>query len=58
MPNIPQYLSTAEVAEAKGVDVRTIHRMVERGELTPVIKGKGIRGPMWFTPDVLEDVAS
>lgn len=55
---MPNLVTTAEVARRLGVDVRTVHRMVQRGELVPVVKGEGIRGPMFFDAAVLERVAS
>lgn len=52
---MPNLLTTAEVARRLNVDVRTVHRMVERGELTPFVKGEGIRGPMFFEADALPE---
>lgn len=46
----PEYLPTAEVARALEVDVRTVHRMVSRGKLTPAIKAPGLRGAYLFSP--------
>lgn len=39
---------TADVAEILGVDVRTVHRMVKRGDLIPAAIGRGTRGSMVF----------
>jgi excisionase family DNA binding protein len=44
-------LTTAQVAKRLGVDVRTIHRWVKRGTLTPALKATGIRGPLFFDED-------
>lgn len=41
-------ISTASLAKKWGVDVRTIHRMVARGQLTPYIVGPGERGAYMF----------
>lgn len=53
MPNYghmptPDLIPTAEVARIYGCDVRTVHRMVESGRLTPAIKAPGQRGAMLF----------
>lgn len=41
-------LTTAELADRWGVSVRTIHRKVETGELTPAVKLPGLRGAYLF----------
>lgn len=54
MPNVhgmtttPDLIPTAEVARIYGCDVRTVHRMVARGVLTPAIKAPGKRGALLF----------
>ena len=48
MPQTPDLLPTAEVASIYGCDVRTVHRLVERGRLTPAIKAPGKRGALLF----------
>ncbi len=48
MPTNPILIPTVEVARIYGRDVRTIHRMVARGILTPAIKAPGTRGAMLF----------
>lgn len=42
------YDGTAEAAERLQVSVRTIHRLVARGELTPVAKLPGSTGAYLF----------
>ena len=37
-------ITTAEAALLLGVTVSTVNRMAARGELTPVVKGAGLRG--------------
>jgi excisionase family DNA binding protein len=46
-----QLLTTAELARLIQVDVRTVHRMVERGEIKPHIKVPGQRGAYLFQRD-------
>lgn len=48
MSQTPDLLPTAEVASIYGCDVRTVHRLVERGRLTPAIKAPGKRGALLF----------
>jgi len=48
MPQQTNLLTTAQAAQRLGVDVRTIHRKVKRGELTPALKATGLRGPLFF----------
>jgi DNA-binding transcriptional MerR regulator len=43
-------IPTAEVARLAGVTVKTVHRWVESGQLTPVVIAPGIRGPRLFDP--------
>jgi phage terminase Nu1 subunit (DNA packaging protein) len=44
----PDLIPTAEVAAIYGCDVRTVHRLVERGRLAPAIKAPGKRGALMF----------
>ncbi len=53
MPNIG-LMTTAEVAAAWGVNVRTVNRDVKRGTLQPAAKAPGLRGAHLFDP---KDVA-
>lgn len=39
---------TAEVARILGRDVRTVHRLVASGQLTPAVRAPGIRGALLF----------
>lgn len=48
-------LSTSEVANELGKDVRTVHRMIEAGTLIPVLKLPGRTGAYVFEPS---DVAA
>ncbi len=41
-------LPTAEVARLAGVNVKTIHRWVEAGRLTPAVVAPGPRGARLF----------
>lgn len=43
-----ELLSTQEAAELTGLSVATINRWTASGKLTPVHKGKGIRGTNVF----------
>ena len=43
-----EYRGTTEAAEMLGVSVRTIHRLVARGQLVPVAKLAGQRGAYLF----------
>ena len=46
-------LGTTEAAEPLGVSVRTVHRLVTDGRLTPAAKLPGLRGAYLFaTADV------
>jgi len=44
-------LSTADIARQHGVHVRTVHRWVEKGQLTPTLKAPGKTGALLFHPD-------
>lgn len=53
MHNTDQLVDTATAAERLHVDRSTFTRWVKAGKITPVAKGAGIRGPMFFSaPDV------
>jgi len=49
MANIPP-LSTKQVADELSVDRSIITRMVQSGEIRPIVRGEGIRGAMFFSP--------
>lgn len=57
MPKVPHLLPTAEAAQKLNCDVRTIHRMVARGDLTPVVQAPGLRGAMLFDSEEIERLA-
>lgn len=48
MPDVSDLVSTAEIAQEWDVDVRTVHRWVERGLLTPCLRAPGRRGAYLF----------
>lgn len=50
-------MPTSEVADKLGRTVRQVHYLIEAGQLAPVMKGKGIRGPMFFDPDDVDRLA-
>ena len=54
MQNLSHLKPTAEVADQIGKSVATITRYVKAGRITPVLKGDGIRGQMWFRPEDVE----
>ena len=41
--------TTAEAAAFLGKSIRTVVRMAREGEITPAVKGPGIRGAYFFT---------
>lgn len=51
-------LSTAEVAELRGVSPRTVNRWVREGKLTPAAQAPGPKGARMFRAADLEGVAS
>lgn len=50
-------IGSAEAARILGVDVRTVHRRVERGELPALGKLDGYKGPYIFDRDRIEAIA-
>lgn len=48
MPTTPDLITAAEVARIYGCHVRTVHRLVERGDLEPAMKAPGLRGALFF----------
>lgn len=44
----PDLITTSEAAQLLGCDVRTVHRMVQRGDLTPAQKFPGYKGAYLF----------
>lgn len=57
MPTL-DLLTTAEVAELLGRDVRSIHRAATRGDLPYAHKGKGLRGAFTFDARIIRELAS
>lgn len=45
------YLTTADVAALTGYSVRTVHRWIRAGQLTPVMKLPGTSGAYLFSAD-------
>jgi excisionase family DNA binding protein len=54
MPKTSDLIPTSEVARLRNVDVRTVHRWVTRGELTPAVKAPGLRGALLFRREDVE----
>lgn len=50
-------MPTADVASRLGVHVRTVHRYVERGWITPSVTFPGPRGALMFDPRDVELLA-
>ena len=57
-PALPELLLTRDVAERLGVDVRTVHRWVNAGQLVAVKRMPGRTGSLVFTSDVVERFAA
>lgn len=53
-----ELLSTAEAATLLQVSPSAVSRMVAREELTPQFKAPGKRGPMFFDPKQVADLAA
>lgn len=53
MSNI-ELLTSAEVAQRLGVDVRTVARWANSGRLPTAIKAPGLRGVRMFRPEDVE----
>jgi excisionase family DNA binding protein len=50
-------LTSRQVAERLGVDLRTVHRMADDGRLPSAGKLPGLTGAYLFDPAVIDDVA-
>ena len=48
MTNTGHLISTVQAAQILGVSVKTVRRLVERGELDLALKAEGLRGPMFY----------
>lgn len=53
-----ELMTTAQVAERFGVDVRTVARWVNAGRLIPAVTGSGLRGPRFFRPEDVDALAA
>ena len=53
-PNVAHMLTTSQAAEALGVDVSTIARLANAGDLKVAFKAPGVRGAMFFDPAEVE----
>ncbi len=51
-------LLTSEVADRLGRTVRQVHYLVEAGRIEPAMKGNGLRGPMLFHADDVDQLAA
>jgi len=49
-------VTTRHVADRLGVTPRQVARLVERGELTPVVKAPGPTGAFMFNADEVDDL--
>lgn len=59
MPKIQDDLiGVAEASELTGLDRRTIHRKVDRGELKAAVKLPGLRGAYLFRRSDIEQIAA
>lgn len=47
-------MTTRDVADTLGISTATVHRLVERGDLTPAAKAPGKRGAYLFAADEVE----
>lgn len=51
-----ELLGTAEAAQALNVHRSTLTRMVQAEKIKPAIRGKGLRGEMFFRPREVQRV--
>lgn len=58
MPTSTPLLTTTEVAQRLGVDVRTVHRMVANGRLVPEQKLPGRTGSFVFAPEAIDALSA
>lgn len=56
MPNTDNLIPTAEVARLNGVNVRTVHRWVDKGVIKPAAKAPGLRGALLFNAADVQNV--
>lgn len=51
-------LTTRQVADHFGVTPQTVAKWVAVGRLTPALRAPGVRGSMFFSPDLLTPAAA
>ncbi|HEY5201640.1 MAG TPA: helix-turn-helix domain-containing protein [Acidothermaceae bacterium] len=54
MPEYPHLISSAQVAAKLGKDIRSVHRMVARGEIPTAGKMPGVRGAYLFDAEAID----
>lgn len=54
MPKNEHLIPTKQVAELLGVDVRTVHRLADKGHLPHSVKVPGTTGAYMFDADAVE----
>jgi len=57
VPDSPEYLTTAQVAERLKVNAATVNRWVVEDRITPVFTGPGAKGARFFRPADVERLA-
>lgn len=58
MPTTPDLIPTSEVAEIMGKSVRTVHRLIQSGDLKPALKIAGQSGAYLFNRSDVEALAA
>lgn len=58
MDKIETLLTTREAASRLGVSVQTISRWVAEEKLRPALKAPGIRGPLFFRQEDVDQVGA
>lgn len=58
MPNRGNLLTSQDVRDRLGCSVRTVHRLVLAGALSPALKLPGPNGAFLFDPDDVDRIAS
>lgn len=57
MTNTGHLISTVQAAQILGVSVKTVRRLVDRGELDLAVKVDGLRGPMFYNANDVQALA-